>query len=147
MPTFGIATRWSNTFAMIDLYCRIYKKLDRVDDDLVDYENTTLYHPPPVKFPNFENGIVKVLSGKERSLTRTERTALVAKVLHSDSSSKVRDPVDHQVTSKKRSFAEVALTKEAATATSVDLGWVPPTSNDVERLFSRAMTLKTVMFL
>ncbi|ETP44051.1 hypothetical protein F442_09313 [Phytophthora nicotianae P10297] len=145
MPTFGIATRWSNTFAMIDLYCRIYKKLDRVDDDLIDYENTTLYHPPPVKFPNFENGIVKVLSGKERSLTRTERTAL-AKVLHSDSSSQVRDPVDHQVTTKKRSFAEAALAKEAVTATSVDLGWVPPTSNDVERLFSRAMTLETVMF-
>ncbi|ETN20254.1 hypothetical protein PPTG_03293 [Phytophthora nicotianae INRA-310] len=37
MPTFGNATGWSSTFAIIDRYFQIYKKLDRVDDDLVDF--------------------------------------------------------------------------------------------------------------
>ncbi|ETI41492.1 hypothetical protein F443_13265 [Phytophthora nicotianae P1569] len=123
------------------------------------YEDAILYHLPPCKVPQLRKWNSQGFVGKERSHTRTERTAL-AKVLHSDSLSQVRDPVDHQNTSKKRSFAEAALAKEAATATSFDLGWIPPTSNDVERLFSRAgivysrlrrslnpMTLETVMFL
>ncbi|KAG7387153.1 hypothetical protein PHYPSEUDO_014673 [Phytophthora pseudosyringae] len=60
----------------------------------------------------------------------------------------------------KRSFADTALGEGSASPPQVDLRWVPPTSNDVERLFSRAgivfsrlrrslnpMTLETVMFL
>ncbi|KAG6947921.1 hypothetical protein JG687_00015789, partial [Phytophthora cactorum] len=38
-----------------------------------------------VKFPDFESGIVKVLAGKERSLTRAERSA-AAKLLQADNS-------------------------------------------------------------
>ncbi|ETM41456.1 hypothetical protein L914_12767, partial [Phytophthora nicotianae] len=138
MPTFGIATRWSSTFAIIDRYFQIYKKLDL-----------------SIRGPQ-ESGKCK----QEAASIEYIFAGPLAKVLHSDSLSQVRDPVDHQNTSKKRSFAEAALAKEAATATSFDLGWIPPTSNDVERLFSRAgivysrlrrslnpMTLETVMFL
>ncbi|GMF12480.1 unnamed protein product [Phytophthora lilii] len=113
-----------------------------------------------VKFPEFENGIVKVLASKEQSLTRAERTA-VSKLLKSGTSPSEEVRQETPIP-KKRSFAEAALAEENATApqNQVDLRWIPPTSNDVERLFSRAgvvysrirrslnpMTLETVMFL
>ncbi|KAE9181133.1 hypothetical protein PF005_g22991, partial [Phytophthora fragariae] len=110
-----------------------------------------------VKFPDFENGIVKLLAGKPRSLSRGERLA-VAKLLQSDGATALDEP--EPPATKKRSFAEAALADESAAPEQVDLRWVPPTSNDVERLFSRAgiiysrlrrslnpMTLETVLFL
>ncbi|GMF11141.1 unnamed protein product [Phytophthora lilii] len=211
MPVFRNATRRSSTFAMIDRYFRIYKKLDRVDDDLADFISTprenvrlkalhedlknlesvskklqsatvslldvrvlfdhVMKHYPGteaqlattaslVKFLEFENGIVKVLASKERSLTRAERTA-VSKLLKSGTSPSEEVRQETPIP-KKRSFAEAALAEENETApqNQVDLRWIPPTSNDVERLFSRAgvvysrirrslnpMALETVMFL
>ncbi|ETL86367.1 hypothetical protein L917_14199, partial [Phytophthora nicotianae] len=37
MPVYRNATRWSSIFSMIDRYFRIYSKLDRIDDQLVDF--------------------------------------------------------------------------------------------------------------
>ncbi|KAF1772457.1 hypothetical protein GQ600_1842 [Phytophthora cactorum] len=94
-----------------------------------------------VKFPYFKNSVVKVLAGKVRTLFCTEKAA-VAK-LH-----------------EEKGFAEAVLFDEAPSPSVVDLKWVRPTSNDVERLFSRAgnvysrlhrslnpMTLETKLFL
>ncbi|ETN01356.1 hypothetical protein PPTG_17462 [Phytophthora nicotianae INRA-310] len=59
-----------------------------------------------------------------------------------------------------KSLAEDALNQEEVTSSREDLKWIPPISNDVERLFSRAgivfsrlrrslnpMTLETILFL
>ncbi|KAG3150381.1 hypothetical protein PC128_g23195 [Phytophthora cactorum] len=73
-----------------------------------------------VKFPDFENGIVKVLAGKERSLTRAERSA-AAKLLQADNSKPTSERVACQEASRKRSFADAALVAEAAPPTQVDL--------------------------
>ncbi|RLN76471.1 hypothetical protein BBJ28_00007344 [Nothophytophthora sp. Chile5] len=67
---------------------------------------------------------------------------------------------DSRESSKKRSFADAPLSEEAVPPALADMRWIPPTSNDVERLFSRAgivysrlrrrlnpMTLETVLFL
>ncbi|KAG6949983.1 hypothetical protein JG687_00014514, partial [Phytophthora cactorum] len=88
-----------------------------------------------VKFPEFENGVVKVLAGKVRALTRTDKAAVV-KLLGSTNPSKAEEDADGSP--KKRSFAEAALSKEAPTTSVAHLKSVPPTSNDISRLFSRA---------
>ncbi|KAG2799228.1 hypothetical protein PC119_g22077 [Phytophthora cactorum] len=87
------------------------------------------------KFPDFENGVVKVLAGKVRALTRTDKAAVV-KLLGSTNPSKAEEDADGSP--KKRSFAEAALSKEAPTTSVAQLKSVPPTSNDISRLFSRA---------
>ncbi|KAE8979512.1 hypothetical protein PF011_g22819 [Phytophthora fragariae] len=110
-----------------------------------------------VKFPDFENGIVKLLAGKWRSLTRGDRLS-VAKLPQSDGATALDEP-EPPVT-KKRSFAEAVMADESAAPGQVDLRRVPPFSNDVEQMFSRAdiiysrprrslnlITLETVLFL
>ncbi|POM78888.1 Hypothetical protein PHPALM_3534 [Phytophthora palmivora] len=106
-----------------------------------------------VKFPDFENGVVKVLVGREQSLSRGERAA-VGKLL------RPIDPIEHGTVDggneneSKRYFADMALHKHTAPIRRVGLSWVPPTLNDVELLFSRAgsmrglspMTLETMLF-
>ncbi|ETL77627.1 hypothetical protein L917_21431, partial [Phytophthora nicotianae] len=50
------------------------------DHDIKHYPGTDLYLSPTaslVKFPDFENGIVKLMAGKENTLTRGERAAVV----------------------------------------------------------------------
>ncbi|ETP37440.1 hypothetical protein F442_14753 [Phytophthora nicotianae P10297] len=208
MPVYRNATRWSSIFSMIDRYFRIYSKLDRIDDQLVDfiptprenvrlkalyedlknlesvnkklqtstvslldvralfdhvikhYPGTELYLSPTaslVKFPDFENGVVKLMAGKENTLTRGERAAVV-KLLHT--SETVATELQEEGEDAHQSFAEVALSQEEVTSSRENLKWIPPTSNDVERLFSRAgivfsrlrrslnpMTLETILFL
>ncbi|KAG3244952.1 hypothetical protein PI124_g10311 [Phytophthora idaei] len=174
---------------MVDRYFRFYGKLDRLDDglagfiptsrekvrlkalhdDLKDLESvnkklqTSTVPLLDVQalfdhvFPDFENGVAKVLAGKVQALTRTEKAA-VAKLLGSTEPSEAEEDAD--VSPKKRSFAEAALSEEAPTTSVANLKWVPPAWNDVERLFSRAgivysrlrrslnpMTLETILFL
>ncbi|KAG3079317.1 hypothetical protein PC122_g12253 [Phytophthora cactorum] len=62
----------------------------------------------------------KVLAGKERSLTRAERSA-AAKLLQADNSKPTSERVACQEASRKRSFADAALVAEAAPPTQVDL--------------------------
>ncbi|KAG3133954.1 hypothetical protein PI126_g18918 [Phytophthora idaei] len=171
---------------MVDRYFRFYDKVDRLDDGLADIihtprENVPLkalhedlknlecqQHYPStstqllatsrlVKSPDFENGVVKVLARKVRALTRTEKSA-VAKLLGSTESYEVVEDADGSPT--KRYSAEAALSEGEPAASVANMKWVPPTSNDVERLFSRAgivysrlrrslnpMTLETILFL
>lgn len=105
-----------------------------------------------VKFPGFENGVVKLLSGKQSKLSRTERAAVAKLLLPTDS--------DPGLQTEKRPFAEAALSNDKPAPSRGDLKWIPPTSNDVERLISRAgivfsrlrrgmnpATLESVLFL
>ncbi|KAG6614712.1 uncharacterized protein IUM83_04201 [Phytophthora cinnamomi] len=159
IPMFSNATHWSSTFAIIDRYFAVYRKVDCIDDDLADYIPTSLenvqletlyddlknlesvnkklqsasvslldvcklfdhvvkiYHATQkylapiatlVKYPGFSNGIVKVLDGKQGTLTRAERTA-VAKLLRSDGAREQHIQPSVVAVKKKRSFADVAL--------------------------------------
>ncbi|KAF1790463.1 Ribonuclease H-like domain [Phytophthora cactorum] len=80
------------------------------------------------------------------------------KLLGSTESYEVVEDADGSPT--KRYSAEAALSEGAPAASVANMKWVPPTSNDVERLFSRAgivysrlrrslnpMTLETILFL
>ncbi|KAF1774318.1 hypothetical protein GQ600_19935 [Phytophthora cactorum] len=100
-----------------------------------------------VKFPDFESGAVKLLAGS-------------CGVKLAGCSGQSEEEEGGDATTKKISFAEATLYDEAPSPSVVDLKWVPPTSNDVERLFSRAgfvysrlrrslnsMTLETILFL
>lgn len=106
-----------------------------------------------VKSPDFENGIVKVLFGEEAKLTAKEEAAL-ARLRVTES--------DREEPEERLSFAERLLKGGVRTKKSkyIDLAWIPATSNEVERLFSRAglvlserrrsmhpMTLEILMFL
>ncbi|KAE9036222.1 hypothetical protein PR001_g8930 [Phytophthora rubi] len=132
------------------------------DHVLENYPETSRYLAPDaavVKYPAFENGIVKELN-KDIRLSRQERTAL-ARLLRPTKAPTVAAPEP-----SRESFADAALNRGAgrngtrSDQPPVDLSWVPATSNDVERLFSRAglvfsslrramapTTLETILFL
>ncbi|KAG2897332.1 hypothetical protein PC115_g17219 [Phytophthora cactorum] len=171
---------------MVDRYFRFYDKVDRLDDGLADIIHTPRENVPlktlhedlknlecqqvtsdvggvlarrmrTFRPHDFENGVVKVLARKVRALTRTEKSA-IAKLLGSTESYEVVEDADGSPT--KRYSAEAALSEGAPAASVANMKWVPPTSNDVERLFSRAgivysrlrrslnpMTLETILFL
>ncbi|ETI34443.1 hypothetical protein F443_19096 [Phytophthora nicotianae P1569] len=130
------------------------------DHVIKHYPGTDLYLSPTaslVKFPDFENGIVKLMAGKENTLTRGERAAVVKLQQTTDT---VATNLQEEGGDGHQSFAEVALSQEEVTSSREDLKWIPPTSIDVERLFSRAgivfsrlhrslnpMTLETILFL
>ncbi|OWZ15616.1 hypothetical protein PHMEG_00010711 [Phytophthora megakarya] len=93
-----------------------------------------------VKFPDFENGVIKLLVGKAANLSRQERTAM-AKMLRttSDTPSNGDDSAPN-----KQSFAEETLCSEMSThAAPHSLHWISPTSNYAEHLYPRA----GIMFL
>ncbi|OWZ06336.1 hypothetical protein PHMEG_00021418 [Phytophthora megakarya] len=125
------------------------------DHVIKHFPGTAAYLSPTaslVKFPDFENGVVTLLSGKQSKLSRSERVAVAKLLLPTD--------CEPSIQTKKRSFAENALANDNPAPSSEDLKWIPPTSNDVERLFSRAgivfsrlrrgmspTTLESVLFL
>ncbi|KAG4048361.1 hypothetical protein JG687_00010411 [Phytophthora cactorum] len=88
-----------------------------------------------VASPAFGDGIVKVYSVLENDLTPGERRLLVA-----FEKPTVAPFVASASRKKKMSFAQVALQEKQAVCESkyVNLAWIPPTSDDVERLFSQA---------
>ncbi|KAE9341381.1 hypothetical protein PF008_g10647 [Phytophthora fragariae] len=132
------------------------------DHVLEHYPETSRYLAPDaavVKYPAFENGIVKV-QNKDSRLSRQERAAL-ARLLRPTTAPTVAAPEP-----SRESFADAALNRGAgrngtrSDQPPVDLSWIPATSNDVERLFSRAglvfsslrramapTTLETILFL
>ncbi|OWZ09182.1 LOW QUALITY PROTEIN: hypothetical protein PHMEG_00018157 [Phytophthora megakarya] len=108
--------------------------------------------PSLVKFSDFENDVVNLLLGKQSKLSRSERVAVANLLLPTD--------YEPRIQTKKRSFAETALADDKPAPSIEDLKWIPPTSNDVESLFSRAgivfsllrhgmsiTTLESVLFL
>ncbi|KAF4139214.1 hypothetical protein GN958_ATG03815 [Phytophthora infestans] len=130
-----------------------------VDHVIKHYPGTELYLSPTAslaKIPDFENGVVKLMAGRENILTRGERAAVVKLLQTSDTLATVPQEEGEDV---HQSFAEVALSQEEVTSSKEDLKWIPPTSNDVKRLFSLAeivfshlrrslnpMTLETILF-
>ncbi|OWZ13971.1 hypothetical protein PHMEG_00012618 [Phytophthora megakarya] len=189
IPVFRNSTRWSSTLSMVERYFKSNGVLENIDDDphcsrqyqvegaceqevadgiavAVDvrllFDHVIKHFPGTaaglsptaslVKFPDFENGVVKLLPGKQSKLSRSERVAVAKLLLPTDCEPKIQ--------TKKRSFAETALANDKPAPSSEDLKWIPPTSNDVKRLSSRAgivfsrlrrgmspTTLESVMFL
>eukprot|EP00644_Phytophthora_capsici_P000742 jgi/Phyca11/109141/e_gw1.16.689.1 len=155
---------------MIDRYFRIYSKLDRIDDQLVDFiptprENVRL----KALYEDLKNleSVNKKLQTTTVSLLNVRALfdhgikhypAAVVKLLQT--SDTVATEPQEEGEDAHQSFAEVALCQEEVTLSRDDLKWIPPTSSDVERLFSRAgivfsrlrrslnpMTLETILFL
>ena len=86
-----------------------------------------------VKFPSFENAIVKVLDGKAGTLLPAEARAIIKFM-------KSPEPAPSATATAAVSFADQALIEDEDLVESqyIPLGWIPATSNEVERLFSRA---------
>ena len=84
---------------------------------------------------HFENAVVKVQRNDERSLTASEKTAIVA--FKNDAST--NDDADENLSYMER----VLSTKKAKTSIYRSFNHVSATSNTVERLFSRAKLIMT----
>ncbi|OWY94204.1 hypothetical protein PHMEG_00036136, partial [Phytophthora megakarya] len=110
---------------------------------------------PPLQHPALESGLIKIQRGQ--ALTAAERTA--CSVFRVEDTT---NPEEERVDAPSSSFVAQAFKRRKTTKRSayVDVGYVPPTSNECERLFSRAklifsdirkrmdrVTLKTLVFL
>ncbi|KAF4128327.1 hypothetical protein GN958_ATG22405 [Phytophthora infestans] len=97
------------------------------------------------------------MAGRENILTRGERAAVVKLLQTSDT---VATGPQEEVEDAHQSFGKAALRQEEVTSSREDLKWITPTSNDMERLVSRAgivfsrlrrslnpMTLETILVL
>ena len=88
-----------------------------------------------VKFKDFENAVVKVLSGYSNLLTHSEKACLDPFVVLED---------EVVVVSEGDSLVCRALKrKKVETGVYHDLSYIPPTSNVVERCFSMARYIET----
>ncbi|DBA03755.1 TPA: hypothetical protein N0F65_004172, partial [Lagenidium giganteum] len=110
------------------------------DHVVAHHSEAAKYLAPPtaefVDLPDFENGVVKVINGHANDL-RTDEKAMFAKFMHPSSDEDIRPVIAVE------SFAKSALCQRAPRSTYGDLPWVPPTSNDVERLFATAGRVMT----
>jgi hypothetical protein len=93
---------------------------------------------------DFENGIVKIIDGKEEHLTEEEKEKV--SVFLKESVVEKSDTEEEELFNKD--FATTLLelnekSKECAASKYVNLNWVPPTSNVVERLFSASRQVLT----
>lgn len=85
-----------------------------------------------MKFPDFENGIVKLLSDDEDKLTRDEKKCL-------KQFKKIFNPVENPIigeSSVRKAFIDSPRKEDISQYESV--AWIPGTSCRVERLFSQA---------
>ena len=88
-----------------------------------------------VKFKDFENAVVKVLSRNINLLTHSEKMCLDPFLVLED---------EVVVVSEGDSLVSRALKrKKAETGVYHDLSYIPPTSNVVERCFSMARYIET----
>ncbi|OWZ15590.1 hypothetical protein PHMEG_00010740 [Phytophthora megakarya] len=87
-----------------------------------------------VTSPSFENGIVKIQSGLECELTALEKRAMTV------FERPATKPSMGSNQPNQLSFAQAALQEKQVVSESkyVNFAWIPPTSDDVERLFSQA---------
>ncbi|KAG2794391.1 hypothetical protein JG687_00016476 [Phytophthora cactorum] len=77
-----------------------------------------------VKAPDFESGLVKVISGKEKKLIQ-------AKTARVEPSSSCRNPPTNSSSTAKLSFADRLLQSDSKTVSRcIDLRLIPSTSND-----------------
>jgi hypothetical protein len=110
------------------------------DELMLKYPETSQYLSPDASIihdPDFEEAIRKIIRGEVASLTDTEKEAVECFKLFPNAN------VPGAPSPEPQSFAERALKKrkrqQAEDGTAYQsLKWVPPTSNEVERLFSRA---------
>ena len=108
--------------------------------------------------PDFEMGIIKILEGREQHLTGAEHQA-VAIFRKPDSTEEYLN--DDEGTLAERIAKKRKLSNQNQRSSAfVDLKFIPPTSNQVERLFSKArltlgmtrhgllpVTLEAILFL
>jgi hypothetical protein len=81
--------------------------------------------------PDFENGIAKIISGSEQTLTDGEKeaTSIFLTEEKEDENSAEDEDFAFKMLEKERKNNEVK-------SAYLDVTWIPPTSNVVERLFS-----------
>ncbi|GMF50913.1 unnamed protein product [Phytophthora fragariaefolia] len=165
MPVCRTATRWVSTHAMVARYFRVYDKLDGVDEGIADLVPTARKH---LRLKALNEDLKNLESISLKLQTEKGVTLQDVRTLHYSVGKLLRptDPIEHgpvdggNENESKRSFADMTLHKHTAPIRRVDLSWVPPTSNNVERRFSRAgimfsrlrrslnpMTLETMLFL
>ncbi|OWZ16333.1 hypothetical protein PHMEG_0009890 [Phytophthora megakarya] len=162
MPVVKNRTRWSSSYLMIKRYIELVEYLDDTDvelaslfptprekikikalfEDLKKFQsvNMELQHSDGVQLkdvvttPSFENGIVKIQGGHECELTAVEKRAMT---IFERPATK---PSMGSNQPNQLSFAQAALHEKQVVSESkyVNLAWIPPPWDDVERLFSQA---------
>ncbi|KAG3149628.1 hypothetical protein PI126_g11922 [Phytophthora idaei] len=152
-------TRWWSTYSMLARYFELREFLSADDEDLADVLPTPAVHrklkalkeqlsdvespsfsnylepnADIVHSPDFESGVVKVLSGQVKRLSRGERSAVRLLKKAAKPSAPAPEPA-------KMGFADRILKKRKTESTPCAyelLDVIPPTSNIVEWLFSSA---------
>ena len=91
----------------------------------------------------FETGIVKIVDGKKNELTDAEKEAVQCFKLNNRNANAAASPEPDDFASK--ALKQAKRQRVAEDDEYQQLSWIPPTSNVVERLFSRAkLTLGTL---
>jgi len=88
---------------------------------------------------DFENGVIKVLGGHENTLSAEEKIVL-RPFLKPDAQQPVATTSSNSVLDrllKKRDASGESIHQPGGRSSYIDLSWIPPTSNIVERLFSK----------
>ncbi|GMF12414.1 unnamed protein product [Phytophthora lilii] len=89
-----------------------------------------------VTSPDFEIGVIKAIIGREKYLTQAEHREL--RRLR-----RTEESCDIVATNNLSSADRLLQGKRKQTSRFIDLRWIPPTSNDVELLFSTAGLILT----
>jgi len=95
-----------------------------------------------VHFKNFENGIVKIMFSQLREeydpgLTASEELEMAPFLNNRCMTTSIPDADDIVDVCDFVKQAQLEIKKKAASSKYMNLKWIPPTSNMVERLFSR----------
>ncbi|RHY83326.1 hypothetical protein DYB35_008659, partial [Aphanomyces astaci] len=148
----GQNTRVKKLFFVLEQFESVTKQLQAEDLDMADAR--TMFHGLHCRhptlpylaldaeihhYPNFDNGVAKVLSLREDELTTAEKAALVMFLLDPDSVAGPSTPLsyaDELLAPKRRRMGPTA-------SKYCCLKFVLPTSNLVERLFSVAKYILT----
>ncbi|KAL0251579.1 hypothetical protein GEMRC1_000792 [Eukaryota sp. GEM-RC1] len=115
------------------------RMFDVLHEEYPAMQSYTCYSPasPIFESPDFENGVIKILEGYERELTDAEK-ASVSKLKRIPPTENENENNARLVKSFNEKLDDVDTIPENTASEYLDLSFIPSTSNQVERLFSRA---------
>ncbi|KAL0212103.1 hypothetical protein RCL1_005729 [Eukaryota sp. TZLM3-RCL] len=109
---------------------------EAVMQEFPDMTYYTSYPSPIMHSADFELGVIKILTGKEETLTLRERSAVHCLLLpHNADNLSVADPFNNSLNSRIELALQDACSKNS---NYYCLEFIPSSSNEAERLFSRA---------
>ncbi|OQS02148.1 hypothetical protein THRCLA_21496 [Thraustotheca clavata] len=117
---------------MLEIICPCYA------DDFDKLNTYTGSEVLSIKGSSFENAVYKILCGSEQEMTQFEElaaTSLLKPSFNENASDVSNNTISHRVEQLKRR-------RTTQCSEYVDLAWICPTTNIVERLFGQAGSLK-----